>query len=242
MTSIGILGNEGRMGRAIAAAIKEAKATHAGGIGSAGDPRGLAEKCDVLIDFTAPAALPANLAAAQDAGRAIVIGTTGLTADDHGRIDAAAERIAVLQTGNTSLGIVMLCALVRQAAASLGSDWDVEIAEMHHRMKVDAPSGTALMLGEAAAAGHGDTLDAVRTPAREGHTGARKTGTIGFSALRGGTVAGDHMVVFAGEGERIELAHRAEDRMIFARGAVRAALWLSRQAPGRYTMNQVLGM
>ncbi|GGO99557.1 4-hydroxy-tetrahydrodipicolinate reductase [Stakelama pacifica] len=242
MTRIGILGSEGRMGRAIAAAIAESDASHAGGVDASGDAMTLAERCDVLVDFTAPAALSANLDAAEAKGCAIVIGTTGLSADDHARIDAAAKRIAVLQTGNTSLGVVMLCALVEKAAAALGKDWDVEIAEMHHRMKVDAPSGTALMLGEAAAKGHGDSLDAVRVSGRDGHTGARETGTIGFSALRGGTVAGDHMVVFAGEGERIELTHRAEDRAIFARGAVRAALWLHDRVPGRYTMNQVLGM
>ena len=242
MTRIGILGSEGRMGRAIAAAIEEAGASLAGGVDARGDPRALAEKSDVLVDFTAPAALAANLDAAVAATCPIVIGTTGLSDDHHAAIDQAASKIAVLQTGNTSLGIVMLCALVRQAAAALGPGWDVEIAEMHHRMKVDAPSGTALMLGQAAAEGHGDTLAEVGVSGRVGHTGARETGAIGFSALRGGTVAGDHMVVFAGEGERIELTHRAEDRMIFARGAVRGAQWLKDQQPGRYTMKQVLGM
>ena len=242
MTRIGILGSEGRMGRAIAAAIGETDATHAGGVDASGDPRALAQRSDVLVDFTAPDALAANLDAAVAAGTPIVIGTTGLSDAHHEAVDAAARHIAVLQTGNTSLGIVMLCALVRQAAAALGPGWDVEIAEMHHRMKVDSPSGTALMLGEAAAEGHGDTLAEVRVAGRDGHAGARRTGTLGFSALRGGTVAGDHMVVFAGEGERIELTHRAEDRIIFARGAVRAAQWLKDQPPGRYTMNQVLGM
>ncbi|RZL97546.1 MAG: 4-hydroxy-tetrahydrodipicolinate reductase, partial [Sphingomonas sp.] len=156
-------------------------------------------------------------------------------------ISAAAE-IAVLQTGNTSLGVTLLATLVEQAAALLGEGWDVEIVEMHHRHKEDAPSGTALLLGEAAAAGRGAVLSDLRVLAREGHTGARTPGTIGFASLRGGSVTGDHRVILAGEGERIELAHVAEDRGLFARGAVKAALWLPAQPPGRYAMRDVLGL
>ena len=160
----------------------------------------------------------------------------------HAAIDSAAGAIAVLQTGNTSLGVTLLAHLVREAAARLGSEWDVEVLEMHHRMKVDAPSGTALLLGEAAAEGRGVDFHAANTPARYGHTGARQRGTIGFASLRGGTVAGEHSVILAGEHERLTLAHSAEDRMIFAHGAVRGAAWLIGKAAGRYTMGQVLGL
>jgi 4-hydroxy-tetrahydrodipicolinate reductase len=157
-------------------------------------------------------------------------------------IDQAAAEIAVLQTGNTSLGVTLLAQLVREAAAKLGPDWDVEIVEMHHRHKVDAPSGTALLLGEAAARGRGVTLPEVRVDSRAGLTGARAEGTIGFASLRGGSVIGDHHVVFAGEGERVELSHLAQDRSTFAHGAVRAAQWLVGRAPGRYAMGDVLGL
>ena len=148
----------------------------------------------------------------------------------------------MLQTGNTSLGVTLLGILVREAAARLGADWDIEIVEMHHRHKVDAPSGTALLLGEAAATGRGTTLGEVRVDSRAGLTGARCEGTIGFASLRGGSVIGDHKVVFASEGERIELSHIGQDRSIFARGAVRAALWLVGQPAGRYRMGDVLGL
>jgi 4-hydroxy-tetrahydrodipicolinate reductase len=148
----------------------------------------------------------------------------------------------VLQTGNTSLGVTLLAHLVHEAAARLGPEWDIEIVEMHHRRKVDAPSGTALLLGEAAAAGRGIDLAAHRESGRDGHTGARGEGAIGFASLRGGTVAGEHSVIFAGEEERLTLSHGAENRMIFARGAVRAAAWLVGKQPGRYTMPEVLGL
>ena len=148
----------------------------------------------------------------------------------------------MLQTGNTSLGVNLLAALVRQAAERLDDDWDIEILEMHHRHKVDAPSGTALLLGEAAAAGRGITLADHSARGRDGITGARKAGDIGFAAMRGGSVAGDHLVVLAADQERIELGHRAESRVIFARGAVKAAQWLIGKAPGRYTMADVLGL
>jgi 4-hydroxy-tetrahydrodipicolinate reductase len=217
-TSIGIYGSAGRMGRAIVDAIEAAGASLAGGVDAGEDPTPLARTADVLVDFSTASAIEAHLAAARAAGTAIVIGTTGLSPQHQSLIDAAATDIAVLQTGNTSLGVTLLGILVRDAAARLGADWDVEIVEMHHKHKVDAPSGTALLLGEAA------------------------EGTIGFASLRGGSVIGDHSVIFAGEGERIELNHRGDDRSIFARGAVRAAIWLARQPAGRYRMGDVLGL
>lgn len=202
----------------------------------------LAISSDVLIDFTSPAALAATLDAACDGQAAIVIGTTGLEAQHHAMIDRAARNIAVLQAANTSLGVALLARLVRDAAQALGPDWDIEIAELHHRDKVDAPSGTALALGAAAATARGVNLAAVSDRGRDGVTGARVRGHIGFASLRGGSAAGDHMVLFAGEGERIELSHRAENRDIFARGALRAAVWLAGKPAGRYTMDSVLGL
>ena len=242
MKNIGIFGKLGRMGLAIADIAPSLGARIAGGVDFGDDPAPLAIDADVLVDFSAPAAIEANLAAARAARTPIVIGTTGLAQQHHDLIDAAAREIAVLQTGNTSLGVALLCAMVRDATRRLGTDWDVEIAEMHHRQKVDAPSGTALMLGEAAAEGLATTLSASGVIGRAGLTGARAEGTIGFASMRGGTVAGDHMVILAGDGERIELIHRADDRVIFARGAVKAALWLKDQPAGRYSMDQVLGL
>lgn len=242
MARIGIIGSEGRMGHALARAIAEAGHECAGGIDRGGDPAALADRSDALVDFSAPQALEANLHAAIGAGIPIVIGTTGLDDHHHTLIDNVARDVAVLQTGNTSLGVTLLAHLVREAAARLGPEWDIEIAEMHHRRKVDAPSGTALLLGEAAAAGRGIDLAANRESGRDGHTGARAAGAIGFAALRGGTVAGEHSVILAGEEERLTLSHSAENRMIFARGAVRAAEWLIGREPGRYTMADVLGL
>ncbi|MFZ3483035.1 4-hydroxy-tetrahydrodipicolinate reductase [Sphingomonas sp. 3-13AW] len=242
MTGIGIYGRLGRMGQAIAAVIPELGATLAGGADAGESPDGIARKADVLVDFSAAVALDAHLAAARAAGTPILIGTTGLSRAQHARIDEAATEIPVLQTGNTSLGVALLSRLVREAAERLGSEWDIEIVEMHHRMKVDAPSGTALMLGEAAAKGMGVEMSEVAVIGRAGLVGARAQGTIGFAALRGGRVVGDHQVIFAGDGERIELSHRADDRAIFARGAVKAAQWLVNQAPGRYSMDAVLGL
>lgn len=239
MTRIGIIGADGRMGRAIADAIVEAGATAAGGVDRGGDVTALAAAADVLVDFSSPGALPANLAAARAANVAIVVGTTGLDPSHHAAIDAVAGDVAVLQAANTSLGVNLLAGLVRQAAAALGPDWDVEIVETHHRHKVDAPSGTALLLGQAAADGRGIGHDAAM---RVDRNVRREEGTIGYASLRGGSVAGDHMVVLAGEGERIELGHRAESRAIFARGAVKAALWLAGKPAGRYTMAQMLGL
>lgn len=230
------------MGAALVAAIADAGHALGGGIDKGDDVAALAATCDILVDFSAPAALEDNLDAALGAGIPILVGTTGLEERHHFLIDDAARDIAVLQTGNTSLGVTLLAHLVREAAARLGPDWDIEIAEMHHRMKVDAPSGTALMLGQAAATGRGIDLAAHSERGRDGVTGARAEGAIGFASLRGGTVAGDHQVLFAGNEEIITLAHRAENRMIFARGAVKAAAWLLDQPPGRYTMGDVLGV
>jgi len=249
MTRIGILGAKGRMGRAIAQAADELGASISGGIDQEGMVHGaysslieLATASDVLVDFTRPEALAGHLEAAVTGNCPIVIGTTGLTPDDHIAIDTAAQKVPVLQAANTSLGVNLLAYLVREAAARLGPDWDIEILEMHHRHKVDAPSGTALLLGDAAAKGRGVDLVAMSDRGRDGITGARRQGAIGFAALRGGSVAGDHMVVLASEGERIELGHRAESRAIFAHGAVKAALWLQSKPAGRYTMNDVLGL
>ncbi len=243
MTKIGIVGANGRMGRAIAHVVGETgDVSLAGGINRGGDLSALASASDVLIDFSSPAALDATLAAARASGSAVVIGTTGLESRHHELIDAAAREIAVLQTGNTSLGVNLLAHLVRELATRLGEDWDIELVEMHHRHKVDAPSGTAQLLGRAAAEGRGVALNDVAVRARDGITGPRKPGTIGFSAMRGGSVAGDHMVVFAGEGERIELGHRADSRAIFARGAVKAAAWLAGKPAGRYAMSDVLSL
>jgi 4-hydroxy-tetrahydrodipicolinate reductase len=239
MTAIGIIGSAGRMGQALSGVVSDLGATLAGGIDAGGDPAALAQAADVLVDFSVPAALEANLAAAVVAGTPILIGTTGLSLTHHALIDTAAEKIAVLQTGTVSLGVTLLARLVREAAARLGTDWDIEIVEMHHRHKVDAPSGTALLLGEAAAAGRGIPLAEAKVTDRAGLTGARAEGTIGFASLRGGSVAGDHQVVFAGTGERIEIGHRAESREIFARGAITAALWLADRPAGRYKIAEV---
>jgi 4-hydroxy-tetrahydrodipicolinate reductase len=242
MARIGIIGSAGRMGAALSAAIAAAGEELAGGIDKDGDLAALAAASDVLVDFSAPAALEGNLDAAIAAGVPIMVGTTGLEERHHWLCDAAAESIPVLQTGNTSLGVTLLAHLVREAASKLGEDWDIEIAESHHRMKVDAPSGTALLLGEAAAKGRGIDLASHSTRGRDGITGARESGQIGFASLRGGSVAGDHSVMFLGESERLSLSHMAEDRSIFARGAVRAAQWLIGKAAGRYTMPEVLGL
>ena len=242
MARIGIIGSEGRMGHALARAIEAAGHEVAGGADRGGDVAGLADRSEVLLDFSAPAALDANLHAAIGAGIPILIGTTGLEDRHHEAIDGAARAIPVLQTGNTSLSVTLLAHLVREAASRLGPEWDIEVLEMHHRMKVDAPSGTALLLGQAAAEGREIDLASHSERGRDGVTGARAPGAIGFASLRGGTVAGEHTVIFAGENERLTLSHSAEDRMIFAHGAVRGAAWLIGREPGRYTMPQVLGL
>lgn len=242
MARIGIIGSEGAMGTALISVVERSDHELSGGIDRGGDPAGLADRSDVLVDFSAPQALDANLHAAIGAGIPLLIGTTGLEARHHQAIDNAARAVPVLQTGNTSLGVTLLAHLVREAAERLGPDWDIEILEMHHRRKVDAPSGTALLLGEAAAEGRGITLAENSERGRDGQTGARAEGAIGFASLRGGTVAGEHSVILAGEEERITLSHSAENRSIFARGAIRAAGWLIEREPGRYRMDDVLGL
>jgi 4-hydroxy-tetrahydrodipicolinate reductase len=218
----------GRMGQAIAAAAAE-------------DPAFAIDQDhgDVLVDFSAPAALQASLDRAVSARVPILIGTTGLDQLADGRIAAAANEVAVLRAANTSLGVALLAELVERAAQVLGPGWDVEIAETHHRMKADAPSGTALLLGEAAARGRGTALNSER--GRDGTGLKRVPGTIGFASLRGGTVAGDHDVHFLGDDERLILSHRAENRMIFARGALAGARFLVGQPAGLYSMRDVIG-
>lgn len=242
MARIGIIGSAGRMGQALVDAILVAGEVHAGGVDKGDDVTALAALSDVLVDFSSPHALEANLDAAVAAGVPIVVGTTGLEERHHWLCDNAADSIAVLQTGNTSLGVTLLAHLVREAASRLGEDWDIEIAETHHRMKIDAPSGTALLLGQAAAEGRGIDLAGRAERGRDGITGARGPGAIGFASLRGGSVAGDHTVHFLADDERITLSHLAENRRIFAKGAVRAAQWLIGQPAGRYTMPEVLGL
>jgi 4-hydroxy-tetrahydrodipicolinate reductase len=245
MVRIGIIGSQGRMGQALVRAIGDAGHEYVGGVDQGGNTANLAEACEVLVDFSAPAALETNLHAAVGAGIPILVGTTGLEERHQRAIDSAALAIPVLQTGNTSLGVTLLAHLVREAANRLGPEWDIEILEMHHRAKVDAPSGTALLLGEAAAEGRGIDLaenSEIGRGAAGSHTGARGLCAIGFASLRGGTVAGEHSVILAGEQERLTLSHSAEDRMIFARGAVRAAAWLVGRPAGRHTMAEVLGL
>jgi 4-hydroxy-tetrahydrodipicolinate reductase len=222
-----LIAPEGRMGRAIAQAAEADR-------GFAIDP----DHGDVIVDFSAPAALAASLDRAVGAGVPILIGTTGLDDFAERRIAEAARHVAVLRAANTSLGIAVLADLVERAAARLGSDWDIEILEMHHRMKADAPSGTALALGEAAARGRGGKAKEERFRVGTGLT--REAGAIGYAALRGGTVPGDHDVIFAGSDERLILSHRAENRMIFARGALAAARFLHGKPAGLYTMRDVV--
>jgi 4-hydroxy-tetrahydrodipicolinate reductase len=207
------------------------------------DPLPAFAKADGVLDFTSPAATVAFAGYAAQARIVHVIGTTGCSPEDDARIAAAARHAALVKSGNMSLGVNLLAVLVEQAARALGpEEFDIEVLEMHHRHKVDAPSGTALLLGEAAARGRAVALAENRVRSRDGHTGARQPGTIGFAALRGGSVVGEHTVYLAGTGERIALSHQAEDRAIFARGAVRAALWARGRKPGLYSMRDVLGL
>jgi 4-hydroxy-tetrahydrodipicolinate reductase len=199
-------------------------------------------RADGVLDFTVPAATLAFTELAAQARIVHVIGTTGLTPEDDAKIAAASRHAAIVKSGNMSLGVNLLAALVRQAAKALDADFDIEIVEMHHRHKVDAPSGTALLLGRAAAEGRGIDLADHSVRVRDGHTGPRPRGDIGFATLRGGSVVGEHTVIFAGEGELIEFTHKATDRVLFARGAVKAALWGREQKPGLYSMADVLGL
>jgi 4-hydroxy-tetrahydrodipicolinate reductase len=253
MTAIGILGARGRMGQAIADAAEAAGAVVAGGTDHTGvvdgqhaDLAALAAAANVLVDFSMPDALAAHLQAAIATRTPIVIGTTGLQPADHALIDEAASHVPLVQTYNTSLGVAMLRGLVEEAARRLGTDWDIEIVEMHHRHKLDTPSGTALLLGAAANIGRGaaDGQAQNRFDRMQDGPHAREDGGIYYASLRGGSVAGDHQVIFATEGERIELGHRAEHRGIFAKGAVKAAAWLAEpgRVAGRYTMADVLGL
>ena len=261
-----VAGAGGRMGRTLVKAIAEAKGfalsgaledarspligwdsgTLSGlpenGVKLVGDAGPLLEQADGIVDFTAPAATVAFAALAAKAGKVHIIGTTGLSAGDEARIKDAAKTAVIVKSGNMSLGVNLLAALTRRVAKTLDDSFDIEILEMHHNQKVDAPSGTALMLGRAAAEGRGIDLDKHAVRSRDGHTGVRKPGDIGFAALRGGSVVGEHTVIFAGPAERVELVHKAEDRMIFARGALHAALWARAQKPGLYSMADVLGL
>ncbi|MCD1644364.1 4-hydroxy-tetrahydrodipicolinate reductase [Aurantimonas coralicida] len=262
-----VLGAAGRMGRTLVTVIAETEGAvlsgaveregseaigqDAGllaGIGTSGvlitdDIDAALAGADGIIDFTAPAASVAMAERAAGGPLVHVVGTTGCSPDQDAAIAASAERTPIVKSGNMSLGVNLLAGLVEKAARALGPDaFDIEILEMHHKHKVDAPSGTALLLGEAAAKGRGISLADNSVRVRDGHTGPRPEGTIGFATLRGGSVTGEHSVILAGEGERIEISHLATDRAIFARGAVRAALWAKDRAPGLYTMADVLGL
>jgi len=212
------------------------------GIKLAGDAAPLLAQADAVIDFTIPAATLALVEQAAQAGKVHVIGTTGFSTADEEKIAAAAKTATIVKSGNMSLGVNLLAALTKRVAKTLDQTFDIEILEMHHNQKIDAPSGTALLLGRAAADGRGVDLAKRSVRSRDGHTGARKPGDIGFATLRGGTVVGEHTVMFAGPAERIELVHKAEDRMIFARGALHAAQWARNQKPGLYSMIDVLGL
>jgi len=263
---IGVVGCAGRMGQMLVREIAATQAcavaggTEAPGNAAVGrdigevsglgplqmkigsDPAALFQAADAVIDFTAPKATLAHAQMAAASGKVLVIGTTGLTPADEAAIAEAAKRTAIVRSPNMSLAVNLLFALTEQVAARLGPDYDVEIFEIHHKHKVDAPSGTALALGEAAARGRKVKLDDVAVRGRDGHTGARKPGAIGFASLRGGSEVGDHMVMFCGEGERLEVGHRATGRQIYARGAVRAAVWAKGRPPGLYGMKDVLGL
>jgi 4-hydroxy-tetrahydrodipicolinate reductase len=261
-----VVGAAGRMGRMLVKTIHETPgATLCGAIENEGsialgqdagllagigetrvkitdDPLPVFAKAEGVLDFTTPQATRLFAGLAAQARIVHVVGTTGLQPDDLAALEAAARHAVIVRSGNMSMGVNLLAALVKRVARTLGPDFDIEILEMHHRMKVDAPSGTALLLGEAAAEGRDVALGQHSVRSRDGHTGARKEGDIGFATLRGGSVVGDHSVIFAGAGERIVLSHHAEDRAIFARGAVRGALWGKGRKPGLYDMADVLGL
>ena len=263
---IGIVGCAGRMGRMVAAQIlatdgcvlaggteqpgsehigadiAELAGAPAAGVTVGDDPGTMIAAVDAVIDFTVPAATVAHASFAAEHGVILVAGTTGLDVDQQQAIDAAAAKTTIVHAANMSVGVTLALGLTTQVAGILGDDYDIEIIEMHHRHKVDAPSGTALALGRAAAEGRGVDLDAVSQRVRDGITGARKAGDIGFATLRGGDVVGEHSVIFAADGERIEITHKATSRTIFSRGAIRAALWAVGKAPGLYTMRDVLGL
>jgi 4-hydroxy-tetrahydrodipicolinate reductase len=254
MTRIGIAGIAGRMGRLLSEEVRLAGAELAGGIDRQADPPGLQEKlfpdvgalaasCDVVLDFTHASTARTHAAALSRSGVAWVLGTSGLSAEDDAAVAEAARRIPVVYSANFAPGVNLVLALAERMAAALPADrYDAEIVEMHHRQKVDAPSGTALALGRAVAKGRGAELAGLIESGRDGHTGPRKPGAIGFAALRGGQVVGEHTLLFAGATEHIALIHRAFDRRAFATGAVRAALWVAGRNSGLYSMMHVLGM
>lgn len=264
---VGITGAAGRMGRTLieaiglagdelllAGAIEQPESSLVGadsgelagqgknGVVVAGSLEAVVADIDVLIDFTVPAATTSNVQVCAEHGVAIVVGTTGFTAGQQGVIDAAAERIAVCKASNFSTGVNLCFKLLDMAARVLGDDVDIEVYEAHHRHKIDAPSGTALSMGEVVADALGRDLEKVAVYGREGQTGARDRDTIGFATVRAGDIVGDHTVTFAAEGERVEITHKASSRMSFARGAVRAAGWLKDQPAGLYDMQDVLGL
>ncbi len=214
----------------------------ANGVKLSGDLWSLSAEADGILDFTVPGATIANVAIAAERGLVHVIGTTGLSVSDDAVIKSVTSRAVVVKSGNMSLGVNLLAALVKRVAQSLDENFDIEILEVHHKSKIDAPSGTALMLGEAAAAGRKISLAERSARGRDGITGSRRSGDIGFASLRGGTAAGDHSVIFAGPHERIVLSHHAEDRILFAHGALKAALWAHGRKPGLYSMADVLGL
>jgi 4-hydroxy-tetrahydrodipicolinate reductase len=240
---VGVAGCRGRMGRAVSQVLEQRPDVLVSLRFDRADAAPDLALCDVLIDFSAPELSTALAAKAAETGRpALVIGTTGLDAAQQRTVEQAAERVPIVFSGNYSLGVNVLVGLARQAARILGPEaFDIEVFEAHHRRKVDAPSGTALMLGEAAAAGRGQSLEQLRAPVREGVGEPRQAGAIGFAALRGGGIVGEHAVVFAGEDEVLTLSHSARDRALFARGAVEAAIWVSPRPPGLYDMQDVLG-
>jgi len=266
MTRIAVFGATGRMGQTLIRLIADdaalelaGAATEPGhaavgrdagreagrqplGVTITDDPAAAVSGADVAIDFTLPEALRGNVTTCVEQGVPLVIGTTGLSADDEAVLDGAAVSIALLHGRNMSVGVNVLTELVRQASHALGADFDVEINEAHHRNKFDAPSGTALQLGESVAEGRGVALDSVATYDRHGVGEARAPGSIGFTSLRAGSIVGDHTVLFAADEEIIELRHRALDRAVFARGALRAAVWIAERQAGRYSMNDVLGL
>ena len=265
-TKIGVMGCAGRMGRMnLTVALENPQAEIAGGVEPAGSPAlgrdlgsligaeslglsvgddadALFAAADVVVEFSSPEASAQHAGLAARQGTCHLIGTTGLGPAHQAAIEAAAAETAILQAANTCLGVNILQSLVEQAARALDAGYDIEVLEMHHRHKVDAPSGTALLLGRAAAKGRGVDLEGVAQKVRDGITGPRTSGDIGFATLRGGSVPGEHSVIFAGEDERVELTHKAGDRIIFARGAIAAALWLHGKPPGLYGMTDMLGL
>lgn len=246
--SVAILGSSGRVGKLLIQELESAdwaSCIYAGGSSSAtskAELEKLFQTADVAIDFTMPEATMQHLEMASKHQTPIVIATTGLTAAQEQDITNASSSCPIVYAANTSIGVTVLQDLVQKVAAALDESYDIEISEAHHKHKVDAPSGTALALGKAAAEGRGTTLDKDAVYAREGQTGARTAGNIGFSVLRGGDVVGEHTVSFFGEGERLELTHKASNRALFAKGALKAALWIKDQKPGLYTMHDVLGL